>query len=250
MTALLDEARAELAPSGTLRAGINRGNIVLVTGSTPEGDPTGVAPDMARHIAERLGVPLSYVSFASPGEVADAVGRDACDIALIAIEPARSETIAFSPPYVEIEATYLVPAGSPLHSVTDLDRPGVRIAVSDRSAYDLYLSRTLKHAELYRAKGLPGAFRLFVEEGLEALAGLRPALIGNAAELPGARLLEGCFTSIRQAIGTRPGKKAGAAFLDRFVAEAITSGLVARLLERHGVAGKLSVSSRAAHRND
>lgn len=233
----------QLAPTGTLRAGINLGNILLVTGRTGSGDPAGVSPDMARAIADRLGVPLTCVPFASPGEVADAVDQDAWDICLIAAEPSRAETIAFAPAYVEIEATYLVPAGSPIRSLAEIDRPGVRIAVSDRSAYDLYLSRHLKHAELSRAPGLAGAFRHFAEDGLDALAGLRPALIENAAELPGSRVLEGRFTTVQQAIGTRPGNPAALSFLTKFIAEAKVSGLVSLLIERHGVTGRLQVAS-------
>jgi polar amino acid transport system substrate-binding protein len=234
---------SELAPSGTLRAGINMANILLVTGITSAGEPTGVSPDMARAIADRLGVAVTYVRFASPGEVADAVSSDAWDIALIAADPARAESIAFSAAYVEIEATYLVPAGSPLHGIEDVDRPGVRIAVSGRSAYDLYLARNLQHAELHRAKGLKGAFDLFVDQELDALAGLRPALIGNAETLPDARVLEGRYTTVRQAVGTKPKNTAAAAFLQEFVAEAKESGLVARLIERHGVEGRLQVAS-------
>lgn len=245
MTKVSDELRAALAPTGTLRAAINLGNILLVTGKTPEGEPSGVAPDMARAVAERLGVPLTCLPIASPGEVADALGAGSCDIGLIAIEPARAETIAFTPPYVEIEATYLVPGGSPLRSIDDVDRPGVRIAVSERSAYDLYLARTLRHAKLCRAKGLAAAFKLFTDEGLDALAGLRPALVENAEGLPGARVLSGCYTTVRQAIGTRPENAAGTAFLTQFVVEAIASGLVARLIERHGVEGRLQVAAPA-----
>jgi polar amino acid transport system substrate-binding protein len=232
----------ELAPGGTLRAGINMANVLLVTGTTSAGEPTGVSPDMARAIADRLGVAVSYVQFASPGEVADAVDSDGWDIALIAADPARAETIAFSTAYVEIEATYLVPAGSPLHDIEDVDRPGVRIAVSERSAYDLYLARTLEHAELQRAKGLKGAFDLFVDRELDALAGLRPALTGNAETLPGARVLDGRYTTVRQAVGTKPENTAAAAFLEAFVAEARASGLVARLIDRHGVTGRLQVA--------
>lgn len=234
---------AELAPGGTLRAGINLANILLVTGSTPAGAPTGVAPDMARAIADRLGVAVSHVPFASPGEVADAAGTDAWDIALIAADPKRAETIAFSAAYVEIEATYLVPAGSEIRSLADVDRPGVRIAVSDRSAYDLFLSRSLKHAELHRAKGLAAALDLFVNGKLDALAGLRPALKANAETLPGARVLDGRFTTVQQAIGTKPENKAAAAFLQAFVAEAKQSGLIAEMIERHGVTGRLQVAS-------
>ena len=234
---------SDLTPSGTLRAGINMANILLVTGSTPAGEPTGVAPDMARAIADRLGVEVSYVPFASPGEVADAVASGAWDIALIAAEPARAESIAFSAAYVEIEATYLVSASSSFHLVEDVDRPGVRIAVSGRSAYDLYLTRTLKHAELHRAKGLAGALDLFVGEDLDALAGLRPALQGNAETLPDARVLAGRYTTVRQAVGTKPENTAAAAFLQEFVAEAKQSGLVARLIKRHGVEGRLQVAA-------
>lgn len=241
MTGTLEAVRTELAPTGTLRAGINLGNILLVTGGTNAGAPDGVSPDMARALARRLGLPVTLVPLGSPGEVADAIGRDV-DVGLIAFEPARAETIAFSPPYVEIEATYLVPAGSPLQAIGDVDREGVRIAVSDRSAYDLYLTRTLGHAELRRAKGLAGALKLFADEGLEALAGLRPALLDNATELPDARVLEGRYTTVEQAIGTRPENAAAAAFLRDFVAEAIGSGLVGRLLARHGVEGRLQVA--------
>jgi polar amino acid transport system substrate-binding protein len=234
---------SELADSGTLRAGINMGNPLLVTGTTSTGEPAGVAPDMARAIADRLGIAIFLVPFASPGEVADTVGGDAWDIAFIGAEPSRAETIAFSAAYVEIEATYLVPTGSPLGSVEEIDQPGVRIAVSERSAYDLYLARSLKHAELRRAKGLAGALDHFVSEKLDALAGLRPALNANAEDLPGARVLDGYFTTVQQAIGTKPGNTAIAAFLQAFVLEAKKSGLIARLIARHAVEGRLQVAA-------
>ncbi len=234
---------SELAPSGTLRAAINLANGLLVTGSTAAGEPSGVAPDMAREIADRLGVAVAYVRFASPSQVADAAGRDAWDIALIAAEPARAESIAFSAAYVEIEATYLVPESSSIGSVADVDRPGMRIAVSAGTAYDLYLTRSLEHAELQRTDGQAGAVDLFITGKLDALAGLRPALNRQVEELPGTRILEGRFTAVQQAIGTKPGNLAAAAFLQEFVAEAKASGLVARLIERHGVAGRLLVAS-------
>jgi len=238
-----EDIASELAPDGTLRVGINLGNILLVTGATSDGDPVGVAPDMGREIANRLGVDVSYVTFASPGKVADAGDRDEWDIALIAAEPKRAESIAFSTAYVEIEGTYLVPAGSPIQSIGDVDQPGVRIAVSNRAAYDLYLTRTLKHATLHRAEGLPGAVELFVAEKLDALAGLRPALNENAEKIPGARILDGRYTTIQQEIGTRPKNKAAAKFLQAFVTEVTGNGFVAGLLEKHNVAGKLQVAS-------
>src|SRR5438552_4286745 len=145
-----EEVVSELARTGVLRAAINMGSSLLVTGRTESGDPEGVAPDMAREVASRLGVPVAYVPYARPGELADAAGSGVWDIGLIGAEPARAEKIAFSPAYVEIEATYLVPAGSPLKSIADVDKPGVRIAVSARSAYDPWPERHIKTARLVR----------------------------------------------------------------------------------------------------
>lgn len=233
---------AELAPTGALRVGINLGNPLLVTGETPAGEPTGVAPSMGRAIADNLGVPVSYVTFASPGELADAALTDQWDIGLIADDPKRAETMSFSPAYVEIEATYLVPGSSDIRAIEDVDRPGVRVAVSGRSAYDLFLTRALAQAVLHRGPGLKGAFDLFVAEELEALAGLRPALIENAKQVPGARILDGCFRTVPQAIGAKPGNPAIDAYLKAFVAEATQSGLVADLLAEFDVAGKLQVA--------
>lgn len=232
---------AELAPTGTLRAGINMANFLLVTGRTANGDPQGVAPDMASEIAARLGVPVAYVPYASPGPLADDATNNVWDIGLIGAEPARAEHIAFTPAYVEIEATYLVPAGSLLQTISDVDKKGVRIAVSARSAYDLYLSRYLEHAELVRVEGLNAALDLFVTEKLDALAGLKPRLLSDVEKVPGSRILDGRFTAVQQAIGIPRGREAGAAFLRNFVEEAKSSGFVARLIERHSVRG-LSVA--------
>ena len=235
------EAVAELAPSGVLRAGINMANFLLVTGSSPAGEPEGVAPDMAREIAERLGVAVAYVAFQSPGELADAAASDVWDIGLIGAEPQRAEKIAFTAAYVEIEATYMVPDGSPLQVIDEVDRAGVRIAVTGRSAYGLWLDRNIEHAELVRSKSLDGAFEQFVAEKLEALAGLRPRLLTDLEKLPGARILDGQFTAVQQAVGTARGNEAGAASLSEFVEEAKASGFVASLIERHQVVG-LSVA--------
>lgn len=234
---MTQDALSELTIPGTLRVGINLSNPLLVTGTSPTGDPEGVAPDMAAALAEHLGVAVSYVNFATPGEVADAVERDEWDIGLIAEEPKRAETIAFCDAYVEIEATYLVPENSLFQSIEDVDQPGVRIAVSERSAYDLYLARTLKHAELHRAKGLPGAFKLFVTDKLDALAGLVPALKEYAENRPGLRVITGCYTTVRQAIGTKPGNVALKVVVEQFLAKAKKSGLVAELIDKHGVKG-------------
>ncbi len=234
---------AELAPTGALRAGINLSNFLLVTGSTPSGDPAGVAPDMAAEIARRLGVPVKYVSFKSPGELADAAESNVWDIGLIGAEPKRAEKIAFTNAYVEIEATYLVPAGSALKTISDVDRKGVRIAVSARSAYDLWLERNIKNAELKRAAGIDASYQLFVDQKLDALAGLKPRLLSDVEKLPGARILDGRFTAVQQAIGTARKNTAATKFLQDFVEEAKASGLVARLIEKHKVRG-LSVAGK------
>jgi polar amino acid transport system substrate-binding protein len=220
-------------------------NFLLVTGKTPDGDPDGVSPDMARAVAERLGVPLELVPFRTPGELADAASEDAWDIGNIGAEPERAKTIAFTAAYVEIEATYLVPADSAIQAIDEVDRGGNRIAVSARSAYELWLSDNIRHAELVMAEGIQASFDVFVERKLEALAGLRPRLIDDVEKLPGARILDGQFTAVQQAIGTKPDRPAAAAFLKEFVEEAKASGFVAALIEKHGVTGRLTVAPPA-----
>lgn len=235
------QAVSELLSPDTLRAGINLGNGLLVTGSKPNGDPEGIAPDMAAGIAERLGVHIVFETFDRPGEVADAAARGELDIGLIAIEPERAKVIDFCTAYVEIEATYLVPAGSPLRAIDEVDAPGRRIAASERSAYDLYLTRTLKHATLHRANGMARTVDLFRAEKFDALAGLVPALKSLTADLPGSRLLPGRYTAVQQSIGTRHGRPALKAEIETFIAEAKASGLVRQLIDKYGVAGKLEV---------
>jgi polar amino acid transport system substrate-binding protein len=235
---------SDLAPTGALRAGINLSNFLLVTKIGPTGDPEGVAPDMAREIAMRLNVPVKYVPFKSPGELADLAASGVWNIGLIGAEPQRAETIAFTAAYAEIEATYLVPLGSSLKTIADIDAAGVRIAVTGRSAYGLWLDRNIKYAELIRSETLDGAYEQFVRGSLEALAGLRPRLLSDLEKLPGARIIDGQFTSVQQAIGTARKNLAGAAFLRDFVEEAKASGLVARLIERYKVRG-LSVAPPA-----
>jgi polar amino acid transport system substrate-binding protein len=239
------EIIAELAPTGVLRAGVNLSNFLLVTGKSPSGDPEGVSPDMALALATKLGVPVKYVTFPSPGELADQANKNVWDIGLIGAEPQRAETIAFTAAYVEIEATYLVPAGSSLKTLADVDAPGVRIAVPGRSAYGLYLERNIKHATLFRADSIGAATEQFIRDKLDVLAGLRPGLLTDLEKLPGARILDGKFSSVQQAIGTAKKNTAGAAFLSGFVEEAKASGLVARLIEKHKVVGRLSVAPRA-----
>lgn len=242
---MIEQARAELAPTGVLRAAINLSNFLLVTDKTPEGDPVGVSPDMARAVADRLGVPVEYMTYDTPGELADAAVENVWDIGNIGAEPERARTIAFTAAYAEIEATYLVPAGSAIQSVDKVDREGVRIGVYGRSAYGLWLADHIERAELVKADGVDASFEAFVEQGLEALAGLRPRLVTDVEQLPGARILDGQFTAVQQAIGTKPERETAIAFLRDFVEETKASGLVADLIARHGVEGRLTVAPLA-----
>ena len=272
--------RAALAPTGILRAGINLSNFLLVSSRGPNGEPVGVAPDMAASLARRIGVPLQLVPYANPGLLGDAATRDEWDVGLIGAEPKRAETIAFTAPYAEIEATFMVLPDRGLDTVADVDRPGVRVCVSARAAYDLWLTANLQSASLTRTEepGLERSRKLFDSGEFDALAGLRPWLLDQARRLAlsralprasarfrmqarararaltgaspsqvetapaGTRVLDGSFTSVQQAIGTPRARGDGGAtlFLEQFVAEAKASR-VASLIEKHGQTGRLVV---------
>jgi polar amino acid transport system substrate-binding protein len=229
--------RSELAPTGTLRVGLNHGNFLLVTSGSAATDPRGVASDVARELARRLGVLVAFSKFDTAGQLGDAVRSGAWDVAFLGAEPQRAAEIAFTAAYLEIPATYLVPAGSPIRSVADVDREGVRIAVSEKSAYELYLSRNIKHARLMVTRGIDAAFDLFVKDKLEVLSGLRPRLLMDVQKLPGARVLDGQFTAVQQAIGTPKARQAGATFLRAFVEEVKAAGFVAEAISRNNVQG-------------
>jgi polar amino acid transport system substrate-binding protein len=235
---------AELAPTGVLRAGINMSNFLLVTGKTASGDPVGVSPDMAAEVARRLGVPLKLVPYKSPGELGDDAEKNIWDIGNIGAEPQRAKTIAFTAAYCEIESTYLVPAGSPIQSIADVDKPGIRISVTGRSAYGLWLENNIKQATLVRTDTLDASLEKFVSEKLEVLAGLRPRLIDDVKKLPGARILDGKFSAVQQAIGTPRKNVKAAPWLAAFVEEAKRSGLVQSFIDKHHVKG-LSVAPLA-----
>ena len=236
-----DPARSELAPAGILRAGMNLGNALFTMKDAATGELRGVSVDLMRELAARLGVLLEFSVYATPGEVADAVDSGKWDVAILAIEPARAQKIAFSPAMTEIEATYLVREDSDLHSIEQVDMPGIRVCASEKAGYELYLTRTLRNAELIRTKGLQAAFDLFNERGADAAAGLRPALLESMGRVPHARLLEGNFMTVNHGIGTPRERRAAAEYVKAFVEEMIASGFVARSIERHGVQGLTAV---------
>ena len=235
------DAVKDLAPAGTLRAAINYGNGVLAQRGPGEQEARGVSADLARELARRLGVPVHFVSFDGAGGVFDAnsaVPPDpkAWDIAFLAIEPVRAAEIAFTAPYVLIEGTYIVRSGSPLTTASEFDKPGMRIAVREKSAYDLFLTRTLKHAELVRGDVPDGASldELFKRWNVEALGGVRQHLDKYVAAQPDFRVIADSFMDIRQAMGTKPTRSIGARYLRSFVEEMKASGFVADALKRSG----------------
>jgi len=236
-TGITPAIRSELAPSGKLRVGLNHGNFLLVTPGSSATDPRGVAPDVARELGRRVGVPVEFIRFDSAGKLGDGVKTGAWDVAFLGAEPQRAAEIAFTAAYLEIPSTYLVPAGSPIRSVADVDREGVRIAVAEQSAYGLYLSRTIKRARLVLTQGVDASFDVFVAQKLEALAGLKPRLLTDVQKLPGSRLLDGQFTAVQQAIGTAKARVAGAAFLRAFVEAVKASGFVAEAISRNNSQG-------------
>jgi polar amino acid transport system substrate-binding protein len=236
--------RSDLAPTGKLRVGINYGNPVLATRDPTSGDLRGVAVDLARELGTRLGVAVELVGYEAAGKMAAAVRSGAWDVAFLAIDPERAAEISFSAPYILIEGTYLLPAGSSLQTMADVDRTGVRIAVSAKSAYDLFLSRSLQHAELVRAPNPDAAFELLVAGKVEAVAGVRQPLVTNAEKLPGSRVLDERFMAIQQALGIPKGRDTGAKYLREFIEDVKASGLVAQAIAKAGVRG-VSVAPRA-----
>jgi polar amino acid transport system substrate-binding protein len=243
-TAITPAVRADLAPRGTLRAGVNYGNFILATRDPATGESRGVAIDLVQEVGRRLAVPVEIVAYDSVAVMVDAAKTGAWDMAFLGIDPAREGEIGFTAAYLEIEATYLVPAGSRLGAVADVDQDGVRVAAPARANYELYLGRHLKRATLVRAPNAEAAFGLLASGQADVLAGLRQALIALPARLAGARVLDGRFMAVPQAVGVPRGRDAGLAFLRGVVEEAKASGLVARAIERTGARG-VAVAPRA-----
>jgi len=232
MTPVDSTVVTDLTRDGRLVAALNHGNPILVQRDQDNGEVRGVAPALARELAQRLGTALEFAHFDSAGKVFDAIER--WDVAFLAIDPLRAAGISFTAPYVIIEGTYVVSASSPFRSAEDLDRPGMRIAVGHGSAHDLFLTRTLRHAELVHAATSAEALEMFLREGLEAAAGIRQPLIEFARSHPKLRVLEDSFNRIRQAMGTARGRPAGAAYLGRFIEEMKATGFIAAQLRASG----------------
>jgi ABC-type amino acid transport substrate-binding protein len=232
------ELRHAFAPTGTLRASINLGNPILARRDAGAAEPHGVSIDLARALGDRLGVPVDLVVFDTANQSVEAVRGGQADVGFFAIDPLRGEGISFSAPYVLIEGSYMVPEASPIRANEEVDRPGVRVTVGKGSAYDLFLSRELRSAEIVRAPSSPAVVEVFVEQKLEVAAGVKQQLQADLARHPGHRLLPGRFMVIQQAMGLPlvRGPQAAQA-LNAFVQEMKAGGFVAEALRRHGIQG-------------
>ena len=227
-------------PTGKLRASINLGNPILVNRRPETGEPYGVSIDLAHAFAQRLGAELELVIFDSAGKSVEAVTQNQADIGFFAIDPLRGEGLSFTAPYVLIEGSYLVRADSPIQANEEVDQPGRRVTVGLGSAYDLYLTRQLQHAQIVRAPTSPTVVDVFVEQGLDVAAGVKQQLQADTLRFPDLRLLPGRFMVIQQAMGTPKGRgEAAAAFLHQYVEEMKSSGFVADALLRHGIKGAI-----------
>lgn len=231
----------QLAPKGYLRAAINLSNFLLVTGTDDQGNPEGVSPDLAKALANELNIEYKLIPFKRPGELADAVIDDVWDIGNIANESERAKSITFSHPYTLIESTFLVRESSKINSLQDVDKKDVRIAVAERSAYDLWLTENIKNAELIRAKSIDLSFKIFEDNSYEVLAGLKPRLIDDLKNTKNCKILPGAFTFIKQCIGSKPGNLEAEKFINNFIEKNTNNGFIESLLLKHNVLGKLSV---------
>ncbi|MDA9914593.1 transporter substrate-binding domain-containing protein [Alphaproteobacteria bacterium] len=231
----------QLAPKGYLRAAINLSNFLLVTGTDDQGNPEGVSPDLAKALANELNIEYKLIPFKRPGELADAVIDDVWDIGNIANESERAKSITFSHPYTLIESTFLVRESSKINSLKDVDKKDVRIAVAERSAYDLWLTENIKNAELIRAKSIDLSFKIFEDNSYEVLAGLKPRLIDDLKNTKNCKILPGAFTFIKQCVGSKPGNPEAEKFINNFIEKNTKNGFIESLLLKHNVLGKLSV---------
>ncbi|WP_321855118.1 ABC transporter substrate-binding protein [Paraburkholderia tropica] len=226
------------APTGTLRASINLGNPILANRDPQTGEPFGVSIDLARAFAKRLDTPLELVVFDAAGKSVEAVSDERADFGFFAVDPKRGETIAFTSPYVLIEGFYLVRDDSPIRSNAQVDDVRHRVAVGKGSAYDLFLTRELKAAEIVRAPTSPTVVQTFIDQQLDVAAGVKQQLEADAAKVGGLRLLDERFMVIRQAMGVAKHRgEAAATELRTFVEEMKRSGFVADALARHGIQG-------------
>ena len=239
---MIQNLRALLAPTGRLRVGINMANFLLVTGQRPDGTPDGVSPDLARWIAAKLDVPCDLIRFDNPGQLADCVNEDIWDIGNIAVEPARAKHIAFTRPYVQIDANFMVRQSDPYIQNADIDQPDTSIAAYGRSAYELWLTSNFANADIIRTSTIAESHELFKAGDANVLASLKSKLLDEIAANSDYRIIEPPFTSVLQACGVAKTKQTAVAFLNTVIGELIANGGLENSLDQHDVAAELSLS--------
>jgi polar amino acid transport system substrate-binding protein len=231
------DARNQLAPSGKLRAAINYGNANLATKNPTTGELRGVTIDLSRELGRWLGVPVELVGYDTIAKLLAGLKAGEWDVAYLAVDPARAGDVAYTAPYMEIENTYLVPERSSIRHASQVDRPGIRIAVQAKNAADLFLTRELKHASLVRAADGPGAFAILKAGSAEAYASGRHRLTSDAEANRSYRVVEGRFAAIPHAVGVPLLNSAAAAYLRSFIEEVKRSGFVKRAIDESGNRG-------------
>ena len=238
---MIDLISKQLAPTGILRVGINMSNFLLISGVNSSGLPKGVSPDLGGRIAKELNIPHKLVQYKRPGELADAVNKNQWDIGNIAFEPKRAETIDFTNSYVNIDANFLVRKIDNFKSNEDVSKAKVKIAVAERSAYDLWLSENFKDIELIRASSIQNSHILFNEGKVNVLAGLKPKLIEELSKNDQLEIIEDPFTFIKQSVGVKKGNPQVIKFLNNFISKLINDGFIEQLLKKYKVDKKLSI---------
>ena len=228
---------ASLAPTGRLRAAINLGNAVLAQRDPKTGMVSGIIVDITNELARRLNTPADMIFYDTGGKIAPAEATDHWDITYLGVDQSRVAGFAVTSPYLFLEGTYLVREGAPYKGVADLDQPGVRISAALNSAYDLVLTRTLKHAALVRTPTSPEAIALFETGGLDAAAGIRQALVDAQKATPGFRVLPDAYTRVDQAMTVPAGREVGFRYIAGFIEELKASGFVRAALDRSGQSG-------------
>ena len=231
----------KIAPLGVLRVGLNMSNFLLVSGEDKLGLPEGVSPDVGKKIAEELNVACKLIKFGRPGLLADAVNDDLWDIGNIAYEKERSKTIDFSDPYVNIDANFIYKNKDNFKSNEEINSPGIKIAVAERSAYDLWLTDNFKNVEIIRASSIEESHDLFRNNKVDVLAGLKPKLIDELAINNDFKIITNPFTYIKQSVGVKKGNPEILEFLNGFISKLIREGYIKELLKKHKVLDKLSV---------
>ena len=238
---MIDDIIKKIAPTGVLRVGVNMSNFLLVNSKDKLGVIDGVSPGIGKKLAKELNISFEIVQFANPGLLADAVDNNEWDIGNIASEKERGKTIDFSDPYVNIDANFLFREEDNFKNNNDIDQSGIKIAVFERSAYDLWLTENFKKAELIRVNSIEESHNLFKENKVNILAGLKPKLIDEMKRNNNYEMIQSPFTYIKQSIGIKKGNPEVLDFINNFISNKIKEGYIKSLLQQHNVQDKLSI---------